>query len=264
MSEITTQGADALQLRQPVCIHTLQITDCCLDKDCIEDLRVFLTTSSQAALESATSTKVRSAELLFVDVAVEALAYKKGYYAIDLTFYYRIIGEALQGALRPTAITGLSVFTKRTVLYGGKAKAKIFRSGEEIPSCERLVNLDLPEAVAEALDPMVLSSKVKEVCECRCCETEIAEIPETIAGAFGEALVTNGESRRLYISIGQFSTVRLERDTQISVTAGEYCAPTRECCDEEGCEEDPCELFSRIDFPMQAFFPDTEHRCGCS
>ncbi|MBE6984787.1 MAG: hypothetical protein E7434_04090 [Ruminococcaceae bacterium] len=259
MPDITAQGADALQINQPVCIHTLQITDCCLDKDCIEDLRVYLTEQSQAALQSATSTKVRSAELLFVDVSVEALAYKRGYYAVDLTFYYRIVGEALQGAMRPISIIGLSVFTKRTVLYGGKNKAKVFSSND---SCENISELNLPEAIAEALDPMVLSSKVLEVGECRCCETQLPEIPTCIASAFGEALVTTGEARRLYVSIGQFSTVRLERDTQLSVTAGEYCAPTRECCDDEGCEEDPCELFSRIDFPMQAFFP--EGNCSCS
>ncbi len=263
MPDMTAQGAEALQLNQPVCIHTLQITDCCLDKDCIEDLRVYLTTQSQAALESATSTKVRSAELLFADVVVEQLAYKKGYYAIDLTFYYRIVGEALQGAMRPISIVGLSIFTKRTVLYGGKVKAKTFRSSDECPTAEGLLSLDLPEGVVEALDPMVLSSKVREVCECRCCESQLPEIPPCIAAAFGEELVTSGEARRLYVSIGQFSTVRLERDTQISVTAGEYCAPTRECCDEDGCEEDPCELFSRIDFPMQAFFPESNGNCGC-
>ncbi len=238
---------------QPVCIHTLQITDCCLDKDCIEDLRVYLTEQSQQAVQAATSTKVRSAELLFVDVSVEALAYKKGSFSVDLTFYYRIVGEAMQGVMRPTGIVGLSVFTKRIVLYGGKSKAKVFRSTD---SCEDIRELNLPDAIAEALDPMVLSSKVLEVCECRCCEAQMPQIPECIANAFEEPLVTGSESRRLYVSIGQFSTVRLERDTQLCVQASEYCAPTRECCDDESCEEDPCELFSRIDFPMQAFFPE--------
>ncbi len=238
---------------QPVCIHTLQITDCCLDKDCIEDLRVYLTEQSQQAVQASTSAKVRSAELLYVDVSLEALAYKKGCFSVDLTFYYRIIGEALQGTMRPVSIVGLSVFTKRTVLYGGKSKAKVFRSSD---TCENIQALNLPEAIAEALDPMVLSSKVLEGFECRCCEAQMPQIPACISNAIGEPLVTSGENRRLYVSIGQFSTVRLERDTQLCVSASEYCAPTRECCDEESCEEDPCELFSRIDFPMQAFFPE--------
>lgn len=246
---------------QSVCVHTLRITDCCLDKDCIEDLRVYLTAQSQAALEASACTKVRSAELLYVHVNVESLAYKDGYFAVDLTYYYRIIGEALQGALRPLTITGLSIFSKRTVLYGGKSKAKIFRSDDEIPTGDHLLCPDVPLAVAEALDPMILSSKIKEVCECRRCESTLPEIPECISCAFGEEIVTNGETKRLYISIGQFSTIRLERDAQLSICAGEYCAPTRECCEEECCEEDPCELFNRIDFPMQAFFPETNSNC---
>lgn len=271
MPDNTHETAGGPETASPVCIHTNQIVDSCLDKDCIEDLRVYLTTSSQAALDAATGAKTRCAELLFTNVELESLAYKRGYYAVDLTFYYRIIGDALTGTLRPTTICGLAVFTKRVVLYGGKGAAKIFRSGETVPALDALLHCNCPEAIVEALDPMILSSCVKEVCECRMSETEIIDLPEGIVESFGEALVLTGERKRLYVSIGQFSTVRLERDTQLSIPACEYCAPTRECCDEECCEEDPCELFSRIDFPMRAFFPERKGRCdeatpcaGCS
>ena len=246
----------------PVCIHTAQITDCCLDKDCVEDLRVYLTNDSQAALDGATGAKARCAELMYTNVEVCSLPYKKGYYAVDLTFYYRIVGDALLGGLRPTTITGLAIFAKRVVLYGGRQKAKIFQSGEEIPLCEAMLSSPVPKAVVEALDPMVLTAKVRELCECRCVETQVADIPAPIAECFGEALVTSGNGKRLYVTLGQFSTVRLERDAQFSVPACEYCAPTRECCEEECCEEDPCELFSRIDFPVRSFFPDGKDGCS--
>ena len=42
-----------------VCIHTDQILDSCMDKDCVEDLRVYLTRESQAALDRATGAKTR-------------------------------------------------------------------------------------------------------------------------------------------------------------------------------------------------------------
>lgn len=258
------------ELLSPVCIHTNQIVDSCFDKDCVEDLRVYLTEPSQTALEAATGAKVRSAELLYTRVGVEPLAYKHGSYAVDLTFYYRILGDATVGGVRPTTMVGLAVFAKRTVLYGSRSKTKVFRSGTEIPVCDELLHADLPEAVVEALDPMILSSKVMAFCECRRCETEVTEIPANIAGCFGDPLALTGESKRLYVTIGQFSTVRLERGTQLSIPVCEYCAPTRECCDEEGCEEDPCELFGKIDFPMRAFFPESRPEpsggckpCGC-
>lgn len=271
MPENTYAPAGGGEPRSPVCIHTHQIIDSCLDKDCIDDLRVYLTTQSQTALDGATTAKTRCAELLFTDVSVEPLAYKAGFFAVDLTFYYRIIGDAILGGVRPTTITGLAIFAKRVVLYGGKGKAKTFRSTDEMPHGDSLLHCDRPEAVVEALDPMILSAKVKEVCECCRCETELTDIPANIVECFGEQLVLSGESKRLYVTIGQFSTVRLERDTQIAVNICDYCTPTRECCDEEGCEEDPCEMFSRIDFPMRAFFPDSRatdgkddcRPCGC-
>ena len=119
----------------------------------------------------------------------------------------------------------------------------------------------LPVGVVEALDPMILASKVREVCDCCRCETELTEVPPAIAEALGEELVLTGGTRRLYVTVGQFSTVRLERGAQLAVQSGGYCMPTRECCDDEGCEEDPCELFSRVDFPVRAFYPEGSD-CG--
>ena len=239
-----------------VCIHTDQILDSCMDKDCVEDLRVYLTRESQAALDRSTGAKTRCAELLFARVEVEPLAYKRGHYAVDLTFYYRILGDATVGGTRPVTITGLAVFTKRVALYGGRGKAKTFSSTDALPTPDGLLQDRLPVGVVEALDPMILASKVREVCDCCRCETELTEIPPAIAEALGEELVLTGGTRRLYVTVGQFSTVRLERGAQLAVQSGGYCMPTRECCDDEGCEEDPCELFSRVDFPVRAFYPE--------
>ena len=43
----------AEDLRQAIAVHTRKITDSCRDKDCIEDLRIYLTTGSQAVLDTA-------------------------------------------------------------------------------------------------------------------------------------------------------------------------------------------------------------------
>lgn len=258
----TEQAACAAESPRSACIHTNQIVDSCLDKDCVDDLRVYLTTESQSVLDRSTGAKTRCAELLFADVDVEALRYKRGHYSIDITFYYRVIADAILGGTRPTTITGLAIFSKRVVLYGGCGKAKSFRSTDGIPSADTMLHSERPTAIVEVLDPMILAGKVREVCDCRRCETEVTDIPAAIKECFGEDLVLSGESKRLYVTIGQFSTVRLERDTQLSLPILEYCMPKRECCDEECCEEDPCELFSRIDFPVRAFFPDGQS-CDC-
>ena len=91
------------------------------------------------------------------------------------------------------------------------------------------------------------------------CEAEVRDIPERIIGAFDEALVYNDTQRRLYVTIGQFSIIRLERDTQLLIPAYDYCMPDKEC--QGSSEDDPCTLFSRIRFPVEEFFPPNNLCC---
>ena len=72
---------------------------------------------------------------------------------------------------------------------------------------------------------------------------------------FDEDLTFPSDRRRLYVTLGQFSIVRLERDAQLIVPVLDYSIPTKECCDNPGCTEDPCEMFSRIPFPADQFTP---------
>ena len=48
-----TLRCDPQDLRQAMSIHTRKITDSCRDKDCIEDLRVYMTRGSQSLLDTA-------------------------------------------------------------------------------------------------------------------------------------------------------------------------------------------------------------------
>ena len=99
---------------------------------------------------------------------------------------------------------------------------------------------------------MILNSKVKEVCDCSCNEV-MAQIPSRIRTLFDEELVLSGDRRRLFVTLGQFSIVRLERDAQLVVPVMEYSVPCKECCEGPGCTEDPCEMLSKIPFPAGEF-----------
>ena len=247
---------DPNDLRQAMSIHTRKITDSCRDKDCIEDLRVYLTTTSQTVLNSAGGAKVRSAELLYTAIEVEPVSFNSHHYCIDITFYYRIFAEASTGGLRSTPITGLSVFSKRAVLCGEDSSAHIFRSDSPIGDPDGMSRFRpaRPTAVVEVLDPMILGSRVIDGYSCP--EQNLVQIPDFIAAMFDEALVITQENRRLTVSLGQFSIVRLERDAQLIVPVLDYAIPTKECCDSAGgCAEDPCELFSHIPFPAEQFAP---------
>ena len=251
-------------------IHTRKITDSCRDKDCIEDLRVYLTTGSQSLLDSAASARVRSAELLYTYIDVEPVAFDRNHYCVDVTFYYRVLADTVVGSGRPATLYGLAVFSKRAVLCGEESRAHIYRSDTRLGELDGVTRnfANLPTAVVEVLDPMVLSSKVKEVCDCPC--QEAVHIPNGISRLFDEELVLSGDRRRLFVTLGQFSIIRLERDAQLVVPVVDYSIPTKECCENPGCcAEDPCEMFSRIPFPAAQFAPrncDKEADCdnACS
>ena len=247
-------GNDA---QQAMSIHTRKITDSCRDKDCIEDLRVYLTTGSQSLLDCAASARVRCAELLYTYIDVEPVAFDGHRYCIDVTFYYRILADATVGSSRPASLYGLAVFNKRAVLCGEDSCAHIYRSDTRIGELDgqTILSANRPTAVVEVLDPMVLSSKVRDICDCACDSTAV-QIPGCIRSQFDEDLVLSGDKRRLFVTLGQFSIIRLERDAQLIVPVVDYAIPTKDCSDTTGsCAEDPCEMFSRIPFPSAQFAP---------
>ena len=151
MPDNTHEAAGGLETAAPVCIHTNQIVDSCLDKDCIEDLRVYLTAGSQELLDTAANVRVRSAELIHTDIDVEPVAFDRNHYCIDITFYYRILADALVGTCRPTTLYGLGVFSKRAVLCGEDSRAHIFRSSTRISQLDGCATstANRPTAVVE-------------------------------------------------------------------------------------------------------------------
>lgn len=268
-------ACDLRGIREAVCVHTDKISDSCLAKDCIEDLQVYLTVPSQQALDCAVSAKARYVELLHVGVHVETVPYSTGYYTVDLTFYYRVIADASAAGGRPTTVTGLAIFSKRLVMFGGETSARSFSSRSGISClCKQAIQAgNVPEAIVEVVDPMILGSRVQEVCSCNCCPPSPPVIPEAILGCFEEQLVLDGESKRLLVTIGQFSIARLERSTQLLIPTFDYCIPSKTCKNVGSSNtESPCEVFGQIEFPMDAFFPGKNEPCikpedsctGCS
>ena len=141
-------------VRNTLSIHTKKITDSCRDKDCIEDLRVYLTRNSQQILDNAATAKVRCADLVYTYIDVEPVAFDRNHYCVDVTFYYRILADAVLANTRPAALTGLAVFSKRVVLCGEESAAKIFTSSTRLGGADGLsrYSANLPTAVVEVTD----------------------------------------------------------------------------------------------------------------
>ena len=243
-------------IREAVCIHTKKIFDSCKDKDCIEDLRFYPTQSAQCAIERAVSIRAGKAELLYVSVDVEPIGFNRGFYTVDVRYFYRVTADAFVGAARPVEISGLCVFDKRVILFGSEGSAKVFSSQAVFDGQDEqgVRTSNLPSAVVEAVDPIVLGMKLVDVCDCRPCDCELTEIPPCICACFGSDLCFGSEGKRIYVTLGQFSIIRLERDAQLLMPVYDYCMPEKECaCG--SCDDDPCEIFRHVQFPVEEFFP---------
>ena len=228
-------------------VRTSKIFDACRDKDCIEDLRVYPTVSSQAVLNTAFSVRPESARLIYANVSVDEIGFNRGYYTVDVSYFYKITGETFPGGV---PITGLAVFDKRVILYGSEGSVKTFTSNGDVSKgiCAASEN---PVAVVEAVDPIALNLRIGDVCSCGD-GSELRSIPQAILDAIGENLNLTNNGKQLFVTLGQFSIIRLERDAQLRLQAERFL-PTRECVGSS--DDDPCTLFGRVRFPMDEFFP---------
>lgn len=258
-----SNSAGAGTFREAVCVHTSKVYDSCKSKECLRDIRVYLCREAQELLNSGgiVSVKPRDAELLCVKIDVEPVSFQRGFYTVDIRFFYRIECEISCAVGRPRIVDGLSVFDKRVVLYGGEGGARIFSSqfvddGMDVQLCPQS---NRPKAVVEVVPPVLLDARVvAPEAECNCCCCVIHEIPRAIGPCFaGDDIVLDGTGYQLFVTLGQFSIIRLERDIQLLMPAYDICLPRRDCSNSgvAGEEQDPCAIFANFEFPIDEFFP---------
>lgn len=112
---------------------------------------MYPTRCSQEIIDRAQSVKAKCAELMYAYIDVEPVTFNRGFYTVDVRFFYRITADAFIGAARPVEICGLAVFDKRAVLFGSDGGAKVFSSqvGESGNEVQCLPRTGVPTAVVE-------------------------------------------------------------------------------------------------------------------
>lgn len=259
-------------VREAVCIHTNRIYDSCRDKECIEDLRIYPTRGSQELIDQASAVKPKSAELIWTQIDVSEVSFNRGFFAVDIKFYYRVTSDVSPCAGRPQEAVGLAIYQKRVILFGSDGNVRIFNSKDASNCCPDPFNnqSNMPTAVVEAVDPIVLCAKLVDASQCPCTCDDLCDVPACVACHFSDEIVSGGDTKRIYITLGQFSIVRLERETQLLMPSYDFCVPDKECVDSGDCVS-PCDLFRKIKFPVDQFFPpaaamadeESGGKCGC-
>lgn len=270
-------SAVGCQNKCAVILDVNRVLDSCRDKDCFEDVKVFLTPEGQEIIEKTGNVRVKCTEVIWTALTLDEVKFSRGFYSVDVRFYVRLTFEACVCVGKVSEFSGLAVCDKKVILYGGEGNVSVFRSSEDgngfckNPFLEKKGN-NLPFAVCEVAEPIALGVRVvkyEDRCGCVCCYAE--EIPESVCSFFdGDLCDMDGDGQReLLVSLGFFSVIRLERPGQYLVNASECCVPKKECSFDD---LDPCSVFRHMDFPVGEFcsgYGSYEHgkkdapKCGC-
>ena len=274
----TQNGGLSSGNRETVCIDTMRVLDSCRDKDCYENVRVYLTGCGQDAIDRTATVRTVDARIIATSIVVDDVPFNRGFYQINIRYYIRLKFEACITPGNVAEFRGLALVDKTAVLFGGEGCVHIFHSTEDNGFCscpcgEGMTNK--PVAVVETVEPVVLSTAVVgPECQCGCascgcgcacsCFTcgEGSTLPGEVACYFPEgfAAITD-DCKKLLVSIGMFSVIRLERPAQYLISATEYAVPDKECrpC---GNDESPCDLFRSMSFPVNQFYPPSLRDTG--
>ncbi len=248
--------------KEAVCIDAGRVYDSCCDRDCLEDLRVYFGCSGQETIQNALSLKIKCAEVLNVMIDVEPVSFNRGYYSCDLTFFFLITLDVFTSPhCMPTEVKGIAVFNKKVILFGSEGNVRIFSNmtsveDENDPQLYQTTNM--PRCVVQAVDPIALSARIGEV---RDCYENLCRIPSGISQYIGSPVMTelpNG-APAVYVTLGLFTVVQLIRNVQMLVPVYDFCIPEKQC--DNTCDQ-PCDVFRKIKFPTDDFFPPQSLACG--
>ena len=77
-----------------VCVETNRILDSCRDRDCYENVKVFLTEVGQEIVEHTTQVRVKDACIAWTYIGIDPVRFNRGFYTIHIRFYVKLIFEA--------------------------------------------------------------------------------------------------------------------------------------------------------------------------
>ena len=263
--------------RDSVYIDTNRILDSCRDKDCYEDVVVYLSDVGSDLIERSGSVRTKCAKVICANIQVDSVPFNRGFYQVSITMYIKIVCEVCACIGRHQEVEGIAVVEKKVILYGSEGNVNIFKSEPGAQnfcgcSCAEQPGTNLPIAVFEVVDPIVLNTKIVEACECRGCRPglSVSDLPESVCSCINGRINCEPAGKILTVSLGFFSVVRIERPAQYLVHGTEYTVPEKECVSPT--TDDPCKMFKHMAFPINEFYPpalgdikssNDNDGCGC-
>lgn len=275
MADLTAAEFGSTAFKDAVCIDAGRIYDSCSDKDCLTDLRVLFPEAIQRSIiDTATSAKIKNVTVLNVLIDVDSVPFNKGFYSVDMTYYFEVTAEVSTPSSPSCTVVGVATAEKKAILFGSDGNVRVFSTDS---NDEVIENNNMPVAKVQVVDPICLASRLVPACEQTCCSVKI---PDCIAcyfkcsqfGRSSEFTIDSAAAQKdLFVTLGLFSIVQLERRVQMLVPCYDFCVPDKDCSTTaSNSEQNPCEIFSHIKFPTDQFFPprldlgdESAGCCGC-
>ena len=253
--------------KEAVCIDAGRIYDSCSDKDCLEDLECYFTDAVQPIIDQAVNVKCKRVEIINVYIDLEPVPFNKGFFSVDMTFFFLVKLNVYTSPLaQPVSVEGICVFSKKVILFGSEGNVKVFSSNSQGGT-----ETNQPKASVQAVDPICLGARIVE-CRAHSHRPCPCDLPSVVCGRFDGVFQQEPLPQKVVlITLGLFTIVQIERTVQMLVPCYDFCVPDKQCVSST---DDPCEIFRRIKFPINEFFPprlsdvdpdgDFEGGCGCS
>jgi hypothetical protein len=268
---------DIAKVKEAVCIQVEKVYDSCKEKDCIEDAKVIFNHHGciQKLIDKAINVKCRRSEVIDVYMDVEPVPFKRGFYSVDVKFFIKVTLDFFvpkkRCGVKIIPVNGVVVFDKKVLLFGSEGNVKIFKShfvehGIDTPIKSSLQQDNLPVSKVEVAEPICLGAKIQDLMdkcfEDTCC---IDQFPRGVVESLEADIIEEDDifdaqegdrgfpTRRVVVTIGLFSIIKLIRNVQLLIPAFNFCVPKKECV--AATEENPCDLFETIEFPVDEFFP---------
>ena len=157
--------------KEAVCIDTNRVYDSVSDKNCLEGhLQVTFPDEAQSIVNNCCSLKLKEVEVENVYMDVEPIPFNKGFYTVDITFFFQATFEAQMPGMSCTTLTGVTTFTRKMILYGSEGNVKVFCSDQNGAN----QNGGMPKVCLQVSAPVALGCRIVDCstsCNtgCGCC-----------------------------------------------------------------------------------------------
>ena len=247
---------------EQVCISVNRIFDSARDKDCLEDLKVQFTDAAQDVIDHATAVRTKCVDVISTSITVEDIPFNCGFYHVTVRYYFGVKLEVCVCNGRSVEVEGIAAYDKKIILFGSEKDVAVFKSdpanndfcaNPDALCCH--TECSLPTVVVEVAHPISLDTKLVEKCRpfghcCMSCDC----IPESLRTRFNGCFREGVGTLAVYVSLGVFSVIRMERQVQLMIPAASLILPERDSTPAVN-GSDPCSIFEKMSFPCDSFMP---------